>query len=81
MTSGTSRPFISVKFTPVGRAQSFLLPDLALDPPEPPASAPDAGPAPLVPGDAVVVRTAEGPALGAVTRRHPATRRAAGTGS
>ena len=31
MTSGPARPFISVKFTPAGRTQTFLLPDLALD--------------------------------------------------
>jgi cell fate regulator YaaT (PSP1 superfamily) len=53
------RRFVSVKFTPVGRSQSFLLPDLALD----------AAPAP---GDEVVVETADGPAIGRVTRAIPA---------
>ena len=31
MNSGPPRPFISVKFSPVGRTYSFLLPELALD--------------------------------------------------
>ena len=31
MSSGPPRPFISVKFSPVGRTFSFLLPELALD--------------------------------------------------
>jgi cell fate regulator YaaT (PSP1 superfamily) len=52
-------PFVSVKFTPVGRTHTFLLPELALDGPPP---------EPLVPGDAVVVQTPEGPALGTVAR-------------
>jgi cell fate regulator YaaT (PSP1 superfamily) len=71
MTSGTPRPFISVKFTPVGRTRSFLLPELALDPPELLASTLDGGQSALAAGDPVVVRTAEGPALGTVTRRIP----------
>ena len=65
MTSGVPRPFISVKFTPTGRTQTFLLPDLALDEPAP---SPDAnraqlppssqqGRASLLPGDSVVVHT------------------------
>jgi cell fate regulator YaaT (PSP1 superfamily) len=53
------RPFISVKFTPMGRVHTFLLPDFALD--DPPA-----------PGTDVVVRADEGPALGAVVRTVPA---------
>ena len=53
------RPFVSVKFTPVGRTHTFLLPELALDEPQP---------EPLVTGDAVVVQTAEGPAFGTVAR-------------
>ena len=61
MNEGPQRPFVSVKFTPVGRTYTFLLPELALDEQEPP-------PAPLVPGDPVVVQTAEGPAIGSVTR-------------
>ena len=31
MSSGPLRPFVSVKFSPVGRTYSFLLPELALD--------------------------------------------------
>ena len=65
MSSGPSRPFVSVKFSPVGRAYTFLLPDLALDHPEDAATEP---PAPIRPGDAVIVQTAEGRALGTVTR-------------
>ena len=52
-------PFVSVKFTPVGRTYTFLLPDLALD--DPPALPPQ-------PGDPVVVQTTEGAAVGTVTR-------------
>jgi cell fate regulator YaaT (PSP1 superfamily) len=55
MDDTRARPSISVKFTPVGRAQTFLLPDLAFD----------ALPAP---GDAVVVSTADGPAVARVAR-------------
>ncbi len=58
MSAGTTRPFISVKFTPVGRSQTFLLDDLALDPPSP--------------GEQVVVRTGRGPAVGTVSRHIPA---------
>src|SRR5918993_1167085 len=65
MNSGPLRPFVSVKFSPVGRTYTFLLPDLAFDAPEEGASA---GAAPLLPGDAVIVQTAEGRALGTVTR-------------
>lgn len=60
MSSGPARPFISVKFSPVGRAFSFLLPELDFDA-EPPSL-------PLRPGEAVVVLTTEGPALGTVQR-------------
>jgi len=68
MSTGPSRPYVSVKFSPVGRTYSFLLPDLALDGTEtPPTVAPPAEP-PLKPGDSVVVQTAEGRALGTVTR-------------
>jgi cell fate regulator YaaT (PSP1 superfamily) len=74
MSSGPERPHVSVKFTPVGRTYTFLLPDLALD--APPASGSNsaessAAPLPpeaLAPGDVVVVQTAEGPAVGTVTR-------------
>jgi cell fate regulator YaaT (PSP1 superfamily) len=71
MSSGPVRPFISVKFSPVGRTYAFLVPELALDSyPEPPNGAPV--PPPLVPGDTVVVNTTEGAALGTVTRTVPA---------
>ena len=83
MSSGPYRPLVSVKFSPVGRTYSFLLPQLALDGPpstsggqplDVPApastdpSAVPAAPAPLSPGDQIVVQTAEGQALGTVTR-------------
>src|SRR5690349_2827083 len=80
MSSGAQRPFVSVKFSPVGRSYSFLIPELALDaegaaavaesgaaPPDTPAPVP-----PLSPGDAVIVQTADGRALGTVTRSVPA---------
>jgi cell fate regulator YaaT (PSP1 superfamily) len=53
------RPFISVKFTPVGRVHRFLLPEFALD-------------APPRPGDEVVVRTDTGDAEGRVVPTIPA---------
>jgi cell fate regulator YaaT (PSP1 superfamily) len=129
MSSGAQRPFVSVKFSPVGRTYTFLLPELLVDVPasssaansqqpaasgqqpggsqeqasssepvadrqEPEAIRQDPGsssqePAassqelaaisqestaknrsagPLMPGDAVIVQTAEGRALGTVTR-------------
>jgi cell fate regulator YaaT (PSP1 superfamily) len=37
MESGSDRRMISVKFSPVGRSYSFLVPELALDPPTPAA--------------------------------------------
>ena len=59
--------FVSVKFTPAGRTVSFLLPDLLVD------EAPSAPPrAPIVPGEAVVVETPDGRAIGTVTRVAPA---------
>jgi cell fate regulator YaaT (PSP1 superfamily) len=67
MSSGPARPFVSVKFTPAGRTYSFLLPEFALDAP----AAANPAPAP-VPGAQVVVMTAEGQALGTVTRSIPA---------
>jgi len=77
MSSGAQRPFVSVKFSPVGRTYTFLLPELALDA-DAPALSPDASSqepaarsrstAPLSHGEAVVVQTAEGRALGTVTR-------------
>jgi cell fate regulator YaaT (PSP1 superfamily) len=48
--------FVSVKFTPAGRTMSFLLPDLMAD---------------VAPGVEMVVDTADGPALGTVTRIPP----------
>ena len=71
MSSGPTRPFVSVKFSPVGRTYSFLLPELALDSPEDGDAAPPAPPA-VVPGDPVVVQTSEGRALGTVMRPIPA---------
>ncbi len=114
MSSGAQRPFVSVKFSPVGRTYTFLLPELLVDVPasssaassQPPAASgqqpggsqeqasssepaadsqePEAGRPPaassqepaaknrsadsLMPGDAVIVQTAEGRALGTVTR-------------
>jgi cell fate regulator YaaT (PSP1 superfamily) len=90
MNSGPTRPLISVKFSPVGRTYSFLLPELALD-----AEGTEAGSAgsedpalprsarPLSPGDAVIVQTAEGRALGTVTRavRELASRKSPPAGS
>jgi cell fate regulator YaaT (PSP1 superfamily) len=71
MSDAVLRSFISVKFTPVGRTYTFLLPDLALDAEGAPAtdtpSQPSAIPS-LIPGDSVVVQTADGPAVGTVTR-------------
>ncbi|MEP6915539.1 MAG: regulatory iron-sulfur-containing complex subunit RicT [Acidobacteriota bacterium] len=76
MHSGPLRPSVSVKFSPVGRTYSFLLPELALDAPEgspaPPSAAASAAQPEFSPGDAVVVQTAEGRALGTVTRAIPA---------
>ena len=63
MSTGPQRPYVSVKFTPVGRTQTFLLPELDFDKPAEPA---------LAPGDAVVVQTPEGPAVGTVARPIPA---------
>jgi cell fate regulator YaaT (PSP1 superfamily) len=73
MSSGPARPFVSVKFTPAGRTYMFLLPDLELDAARLSGGSPEAEPlpessTPLKPGDAVVVQTAEGPAIGTVTR-------------
>ena len=80
MSSGPSRPFVSVKFSPVGRTYSFLLPELALDsegvaagtqpanPPIPIANSPMSA---LSHGDKVIVQTADGRALGTVTRAVP----------
>ncbi len=72
MTSGPPRPFISVKFSPVGRTYSFLLPELALDDAGEPLPVAGALRDSLAVGDAVVVNTSEGAALGTVTRSVPA---------
>jgi cell fate regulator YaaT (PSP1 superfamily) len=68
------RPFVSVKFSPVGRTYSFLIPELALDDTSDRASADlPTAPAPqLRAGDPVVVQTGDGRALGTVTRTIPA---------
>src|SRR6185503_12130998 len=63
MSSGASRPFVSVKFTPAGRTYSFLLPEFDLDGVGTQADKPA-----FVHGDQVIVDTAEGQALGTVTR-------------
>jgi len=70
---GRERPFVSVKFTPVGRAHTFLLPDLAFDhESDSTGQLPRATEIPpLAPGDAVVVATPEGPAVGTVVRAIP----------
>jgi len=79
MNPGPSRPFVSVKFSPVGRTYSFLIPELALDAPTSADATADAGPPPSYsPGEQVVVETSAGPALGTVQRSIPslAARRA-----
>jgi len=74
MSDTPQRSFISVKFTPVGRTYTFLLPNLAFDAEV--TSSASRSPSPdvpaFVPGDPVVVQTEEGPALGTVTRALPA---------
>ena len=58
MTDG-DRPYVSVKFSRVGRVHSYLAPD--------PLPVP-----PLEPGDPVVVRTSSGPAYAVTVRAVPA---------
>ena len=58
MSNSATRPFVSIKFTPVGRSQTFLLDDLALDPPKL--------------GEKVVVQTDQGAAVGTVATHIPA---------
>ena len=58
MSTAPTRPLVSVKFTPVGRLVTFLLPDLAFDPP-------------LAPGEPVVVQAGESRMYGAVGRTIP----------
>jgi cell fate regulator YaaT (PSP1 superfamily) len=55
MSAPAGRPFVSVKFTPVGRKHSFLLPDVLVD-------------AGVQPGDDVIVDSGEGQAAGTVVR-------------
>lgn len=71
MGSQSRRPFVSVKFSPVGRVHQFLLPQAdpvllpqvdPVDPVDPEPGAPP-HPLPLKPGDEVVVETPHGPAL------------------
>ena len=78
----SARSFVSVKFTPSGRSVSFLLPDIVVDEPgesaappeasEPKAPGPPAHLGALVHGEQVIVSTADGQALGTVTRVPPA---------
>jgi cell fate regulator YaaT (PSP1 superfamily) len=74
MSAGPHRPFVSVKFSPVGRTYSFLIPELALDQEgvSPAVDTASAAPPPTSTsfnaGDAVIVQTQEGRALGTVTR-------------
>ncbi len=72
MSAGSVRPFVSVKFSPVGRTYSFLLPELALDDDRLVDSQPQPL-RPLVAGDGVVVQTTEGRAFGTVTQAMPST--------
>jgi cell fate regulator YaaT (PSP1 superfamily) len=73
----SSRPYVSVKFTPAGRTVSFLLPEIVVDEPAEPSeqsgpSDPSRPPAsalrPPAPGDQVIVQTLDGHALATVTR-------------
>jgi cell fate regulator YaaT (PSP1 superfamily) len=57
MSALASRPFVSVKFSPVGRAITFLLDDI---------------PVSVSPGDPVVVQDADGVAIGTAVRTVPA---------
>jgi len=79
MSSGSARPFVSVKFSPAGRTYAFLLPELALDAESPDAepdvalAASDPPPMPFAaPGEPIVVQTSDGRAMGTVTRTIPA---------
>jgi cell fate regulator YaaT (PSP1 superfamily) len=58
MSETPARPFVSVKFSPAGRRQSFLLPDLLLD-------------QGVRPGEDIVVESAEGQDVGSVVRMPP----------
>ena len=65
MSDAPARPFVSVRFTPIGRTYSFLLPELDLD------NLSGGAPA-AAPGEQVVVQTDAGPAIGTVMREVPA---------
>jgi len=71
MSDAPARSFISVKFSPVGRTHTFLLPDLAFDEPAGEARAAASSPPAIATGDRVVVQTPEGPAVGTVMRGIP----------
>jgi cell fate regulator YaaT (PSP1 superfamily) len=73
MSDTPVRPFVSVRFSPIGRTYSFLLPELDLDNLAGHTTA-------AAPGDQVVVQTQAGPALGTVTHavRSMAERKAPG---
>jgi cell fate regulator YaaT (PSP1 superfamily) len=70
MSASPSRPFVSVKFSPVGRTYSFLIPELALDTAfaEATADTTQIETPWYVPGEQVVVETPSGPAVGTVQR-------------
>jgi cell fate regulator YaaT (PSP1 superfamily) len=71
MSDAQHRSVVSVKFSPVGRTYTFLIPELALDEPSAVEPSHAAETRRFVPGDSVVVTTAEGPAIGTVTRAVP----------
>jgi cell fate regulator YaaT (PSP1 superfamily) len=70
MSSGPPRPLVSVKFSPVGRTYTFLLPEFALDEPPSGAGAQDRSILPA-PGEQVVVDTPDGRAVGTISRAIP----------
>jgi cell fate regulator YaaT (PSP1 superfamily) len=76
MSDKSVRPFVSVRFSPIGRTYTFLVPELDLD--NLSGQAPTAAP-----GDQVVVQTDAGPAVGTVTRAAAAMadRKPAGPGA
>jgi cell fate regulator YaaT (PSP1 superfamily) len=57
MNAQLKRPAVSAKFSPVGRVQHFLMPDVLLDG--------------ISPGDSIVVQTVDGPAMATVTAALP----------
>ncbi len=56
MKTSTTRPAVSAKFSPVGRVQHFLLPDVLGD---------------VSAGEAIVVQTGDGPVMATVTQTVP----------